>query len=112
MLLFNGGVFLLHQNSIHNVVVVAAARGDESGLDGVEVGIKGGEFQVRAFVKIVVAVEEGDARRGGDVGCMGGELQRASSSSTVWFGRRVKALWWVSKRRGVEDERRSWGPNW
>jgi len=30
----------------------------------------------------------------------------------VWFGRRVKALWWVSKRRGVEDERRSWGLNW
>jgi len=38
--------------------------------------------------------------------------QMASSSSTVWFGRRVKALWWVSKRRGVEDEMRSWRLNW
>jgi len=56
LLLFHGGVFLLHQNDIHNVVVVSAARGDEgdeSGLDEAEVGIKGGGFQVRAFVKIV-----------------------------------------------------------
>ena len=96
------------------VVVVAAGddEGDKSGLDGAEVGIKGGGFQVRAFVKIAVAVEEGDVRGGGGVGCVGEELHRASSSSTVWFGRRVKALWWVSTRRGVEDERRSWGPNW
>lgn len=74
LLLFNGGVFLLHQNGIHNVVVVAAARGDEGderGLDGAEAGIKGCGFQVRAFVNISVAVEEGDAGGGGGVGCMG-----------------------------------------
>ena len=73
LLLFNGGVFLLHQNGIHNVVVVAAARGDEgdeSGLDGAEAGIKGDKFQVRAFVNIVVAVEVG-AGGGGGVGCIG-----------------------------------------
>ena len=55
-------------------MVVATARGDEgdeNGLDGVEAGIKGGEFQVRAFVNIVVAVEEDDAGGGGGVGCMG-----------------------------------------
>lgn len=74
VLLLNGGVFLLHQNGVHNLVVVAAARGDEGderGLDGAEAGIEGGGFQVRAFVKIALAVEEGDAGGGGSVGCMG-----------------------------------------
>lgn len=74
VLLFNGGVFFFHQDGVHNLVVVAAAggdEGDERGLDGAEAGIKGGGFQVRAFVEIALAVEEGDAGGGGGVGCMG-----------------------------------------
>jgi len=72
-LLFNDGILLLHQDRTHNLVVVAAAAGDECDegcLNGAQAGIKGGGFHVGTFKNIAMAVEKSHTRGGATVGCM------------------------------------------